>query len=94
MLKGATSANSLVITPKIVHPKKHTVLNVLVITNQRPVQHLEKKCINCVRSDADQVDHHAYDLSCPAIIQQQEMLKHVIEKDSLNLATYTTGQTT
>jgi hypothetical protein len=53
-----------------------------------------KKCINCVRSDADQVDHHAYDLSCPAIIQQQEMLKHVIEKDSLNLATYTTGQTT
>lgn len=54
----------------------------------------EKKYINCVRSDADQVDHHAYDLKCPAILHQQEMLKNVIEKDSLNLLTYTTGQTT
>ena len=53
-----------------------------------------KKCINCVRSDVEKNDHYAFDNDCPAILTQQEILKSIIEKDHLNLAGYTAGQTT
>ena len=54
----------------------------------------EKKCINCVRSDVESVDHQAFEMKCPAILRQQELLKNIIEKDSLNLVSYTTGHPT
>jgi hypothetical protein len=53
-----------------------------------------KKCINCVRSDAEHHDHYAFDMNCPAVLLQQELLKNVLEKDRSALLNYTAGQTT
>lgn len=53
-----------------------------------------KKCVNCVRSDVEKNDHCAFDMDCPSILLQQDILKNLLEKERLNLVGYTTGQTT
>ena len=43
-----------------------------------------RKCVNCVRSNNEQCDHHAFDFKCPTLRKQQEEEKKKLESDRLN----------
>ena len=48
----------------------------------------KKKYINCVRDGVDTQDHCTYDLKCPSLLKQQELLKQKIAKTISNLKLY------
>jgi hypothetical protein len=53
-----------------------------------------KKCINCVRSDNENIEHCTFDINCPSMLSQQGILKSILEKDRLNMLSHTSEQIT
>lgn len=44
-----------------------------------------KKWINCVRDNADNHEHYSYDITCPSIIKQQELMKKQLNLNASRL---------
>ena len=53
-----------------------------------------QKCINCVRSGTGTQDHSAFDINCPSMLKQQELLKRKLANSNLNLLRYKRAQAT